>query len=47
MSIIVEFYKPPTYGLGNPKDMASLNNIYKILKDPETNQTSHILQFLW
>jgi len=31
----------------NPKDMASLNNIYKILKDPEANQTSYILQFLW
>jgi len=31
----------------NPKDMASLNDIYKILKDPETNQTSYILQFLW
>ena len=31
----------------NPKDMASLNDIYKILKDPEANQTSYILQFLW
>jgi len=31
----------------NPKDMASLNDIYKILKNPEANQTSYILQFLW
>jgi len=31
----------------NPKDMASLNDICKILKDPEVNATSYILQFLW
>lgn len=29
------------------QDLASLNDIYKILKDPGANQTSYILQFLW
>jgi len=29
------------------KDLASLNDIYKILKEPEASQTSYILQFLW
>ena len=29
-------------------DMSSLNDIYKVLKDPGTNmQTSYVLQFLW
>ena len=31
----------------NSKDLASLNDIYKVLTDPEVNQTSYILQFLW
>ena len=31
-----------------PDDLYSLNDIYKILKDPDTNkQTSYVLQFLW
>ncbi|XP_065888474.1 uncharacterized protein [Dysidea avara] len=29
------------------KDMESLSDIYRILKNPEANQTSYILQFIW
>lgn len=29
------------------KDMASLNDIYWILQEPEASQTFYILQFLW
>ena len=29
------------------KNMASLSDIYRILKYPEANQTSYILQFIW
>lgn len=31
----------------NSKDLASLNDIYKVLKCPEVHQTSYIVQFLW
>ena len=31
----------------NSKDLASLSDIYKILKDPEASQMSYALQFLW
>jgi len=29
------------------RDMASLSDIYRILKNPEASQTSYILQFIW
>jgi len=29
------------------EDMASLTDIYRILKDPEASQMSYILQFIW
>ena len=29
------------------EDLASLTDIYRILKDPEASQTSYILQFIW
>ena len=29
------------------QDLASLNDIYKMLQDPAANQASYILQFLW
>ena len=30
------------------KDMSSLNDVYRILKEPDSpSQTSYILQFLW
>ena len=30
------------------EDLCSLNDIYKILHDPDTNkQTSYVLEFLW
>ena len=31
-----------------PKDLASLNDVYELLKSPSTNkQTSYVLQFIW
>ena len=29
------------------KNMASLNDIYRILQEPEARQTSYVFQFLW